>query len=164
MLLQFAGVVYEVPLVKTCGARISDPEVTKFAQVFPVQSSTTLFELFHLIEPEVLELGLCAVVPLGIFRNPVPLIVVLPDTVKSPVTEFKLIAVFDAEVTNPCALTVTAEMFDEPPYVPAVTPVFAILVVESEKSSISEALMLLFAIEFVVILDNGMALFILYSV
>jgi len=84
----------------------------------------------------------------------VPLIVVLPDTVKSPVTEFKLIAVFDAEVTNPCALTVTTEMFDEPPYVPAVTPVFAM----------SAALIALLAIDAEVILDNGMALFILYSV
>jgi hypothetical protein len=86
--------------------------------------------------------------------NPVPLKVPLPDTVKSPVIEFKLIAEFDAEVTNPCALTVTTEIFDEPPYVPAVTPVFA-------KSAATTAL---FAIAFVFILDNGMTLFILYSV
>jgi hypothetical protein len=64
------------------------------------------------------------------------------------------IATFDAEVINPCALTVTTEIFDEPPYVPAVTPVFA-------KSAATTAL---FAIAFVFILDNGMTLFILYSV
>jgi hypothetical protein len=45
-------------------------------------------------------------------------------------------------------------MFDELPYVPAVTPVFA-------KSAATTAL---FAIAFVFILDNGMTLFILYSV
>jgi hypothetical protein len=45
-------------------------------------------------------------------------------------------------------------MFDEPPYVPAVTPEFA-------KSATATAP---FAIAFVFILDNGMALFILYSV
>jgi hypothetical protein len=39
-----------------------------------------------------------------------------------------------------------------------------ILAAVIDASSKSEALMLLFAIEFVVILDNGMALFILYSV
>jgi hypothetical protein len=65
--------------------------------------------------PALLDVGLCAVVPVAILVKPVPLIVVLPDTVNSPVTEFKLIAEFDAEVTNPCALTVTTEIFDEPP-------------------------------------------------
>jgi hypothetical protein len=110
--------------------------------------------VLYLIWPFVAGDGLCAVVPEASFVAPVPLDVILPDTVKSPVTEFKLIAEFDAEVTNPCALTVTTEMFDEPPYVPAVTPVFA-------KSAAKTAL---FAIAFVFILDNGMTLFILYSV
>jgi hypothetical protein len=82
-----------------------------------------LIVVLNLCIPTEAELGLCAVVPVGNLLAPVPLKVPLPDTVKSPVTEFKLIAEFDAEVTNPFALTVTTDMFDEPPYVPAVTPV-----------------------------------------